>query len=633
MRLATTWLTRLAAIFVVGLTCAQAQTADTIFFNGKIVTVDNSFSIAQGVAVAGNKITAVGTNEQVLALAGPNTQKIDLKGRTMIPGLVDTHRHMYSYAEGSYGGLATAEERRRYPIDWRGVSSKEDVLNQIRNSMARYKPAKGQWMYFTHIFSGDMTTEQAKILYDELNQWELEKVAPDNPIALSMGIPDFNGLLANKMAMDILMAKHGDQIRKYGRFWVDQAGRPDGHLEPPASRLILPYTYDRKPEVLARMYKADADEIASMGITTLATRLPKDAENAYRYLRDRNQLTLRIGQGVIESFGELDPAKGQLASLKGKVGSGDDWLWITGIGPTAIDGSTTRACTDQKRTGGAFGALDGWFPVGQCHNDIEYRGSPKRSGPIQGNYYRDWTMESGKNGIRFANVHVAGDRGVGGLLNIMEQIQQQYGPDATKDWAMDHCDMVNPKDFARLGKMKVFMSCYIRLNRLPAMAKSYGEQMANTFHAPVKSMLDAGARVVFETDSGVYIWEHMEDFVVRKDSKGKVWGPQERVDHATILKMTTSWASAYVLKADKVGTIEKGKLADLLVLDRDFLTIPDEQISEVTPLVTMVDGKIAFVHSTFSNEYNLKPANATVSSYPELVKKRPERVLGVNTGG
>src|SRR5688572_13810400 len=133
MRLTITGLSRagaLVALFALGIVinvaAAQAQTADTIFYNGKVVTVDKSFSIAAAAAVAGNQIAGVGTNDQVLALAGPSTQKIDLKGRTMIPGLVDTHRHMYSYAEGAYGGLVTAEERRRYPIDWRAVSTKED---------------------------------------------------------------------------------------------------------------------------------------------------------------------------------------------------------------------------------------------------------------------------------------------------------------------------------------------------------------------------------------------------------------------------------------------------------------------------------------------------------------------------
>ena len=85
----------------------SAQAPNYIFHNGKILTVDNNFSIAQAVAVTGNQITAVGTDTAVLATAGQNTQKIDLKGRTVIPGLIDTHRHMYSYAEGSFGRLLT----------------------------------------------------------------------------------------------------------------------------------------------------------------------------------------------------------------------------------------------------------------------------------------------------------------------------------------------------------------------------------------------------------------------------------------------------------------------------------------------------------------------------------------------
>ena len=172
-------------------------------------------------------------------------------------------------------------------------------------------------------------------------------------------------------------------------------------------------------------------------------------------------------------------------------------------------------------------------------------------------------------------MHVAGDRAVGNMLNFIEELQKAKGPQATKGWALYHCDMVNPRDFPRIAKTGVIMSCYIRINNLKSMATSYGEQMANTFHAPAGSMIKAGGKVVLETDSNTYIWNDMETFVTRKDRDGKVWGPQDRVDHPTILKMITIWAAEYVLKPDKLGSIEKGKLADLVVLDKDFLAIPD----------------------------------------------------------
>src|SRR5690349_1826666 len=155
----------------------SAQQADLILYNGKVVTVDSSFSIAQAVAVTGNKISAVGTDQAVLATAGPNTQKIDLKGRTVIPGIIDTHRHMYGAAEGAYGGKLSDDDLRRYPVDWAGVKTKEDVLNQVRGVMTKYKKefTPGRWIYLNNrvTFMGNDDpngSSFAKILYDEVNQ-------------------------------------------------------------------------------------------------------------------------------------------------------------------------------------------------------------------------------------------------------------------------------------------------------------------------------------------------------------------------------------------------------------------------------------------------------------------------------
>ena len=606
---------------------AQAQQApDLIFHNGKILTVDNNFTVAQAVAVTGNRITAVGTDQQVLVTAGPKTQKIDLKGRTMIPGLVDTHRHMYSYAEGAYSAYLTPEQFQRFPVDWSGVRTKDDVLNQIKGLMAKYNFKPGEWIYFTNqlSFMGKATPKeesQAKILYDDLNQWELDKVTPNNPVLLSLGIPDFNGFLLNKKAMDWLMANHADFVKKNGRFWIDSQGRPDGHLEPPASRLLLPFTYNRKAEDLAKIYKLYGDEDTSMGLTAMATRLPKDSIAAYKYLESKGQLTFRIGEGLVEPFGNT--AISDMSKLKGVVGSGDAMMWVTGIGPTAVDGTTSRACTNQKRTS-TYSAIDDWFPMGQCHMDAEYRGSPKRAASYPNNYFQDWVNTSAKDGIRFADVHVAGDRAVGTLLDAVEKAQKEYGKDATKNWAFDHCDMVDPKDFPRIARDNIEMSCYVltSVDGSQLISEAYGDKVANTFPSPLKSMMDAGDKVVLESDSNVNVWRVIEAAIDRKDRNGKVWAPQERIDRKPALQMYTNWAADYLLRGDQFGSIEKGKLADLVVLDKDYMAIPENEIGTIQPQLTLFDGKMVFLTPAFSQEYNLHPTGAQISTYKDLTARR-----------
>ena len=256
------------------------QTADVILHNGKVLTVDTNFSIVPAIAIRGNQVAAVGQNAEILAMRGAGTQVIDLKGRTVVPGLIDTHRHIYGAAE-SYGVNLTPHERRRYPLDWRAVRTKADLLNQIKTTVARYPFKSGQWIYFT---GNPQSKAQAQILFDELNKTDLGTVTPDNPILLGLGIPDFNGFLANAKAMDMIWAQHSDFIKKYGRYWIDKSGQPDGHLEPPASRLFLPFTYDRPPELLGPLYKMEHEELHSMGVTTVGTRLPKDATAGYEWL-------------------------------------------------------------------------------------------------------------------------------------------------------------------------------------------------------------------------------------------------------------------------------------------------------------------------------------------------------------
>lgn len=608
----------------------RAQSADLVLHNGKILTVDDKFSTAEAVAITGNKITAVGNNADVLKTAGPNTPKIDLKGKTVVPGLIDTHTHIYTYAESAYGDQIGPEKTKRFPVDWRGVTSKDDVLNQVKAIMAKYKFKPGEWVYLENSvsFVGAGTPQLAKIMMDDLNAFELDKVTPNNPVAMSIGIPDFNGFLVNKKGLDILLQEHGDYLKKYGRFWIGPNAMPEGHLEPPGSRLVFDYVPEPAPEDIAGIYKKYNDEWTAAGVTTVSTRLPKYSVETYNLLKQRGELNIRMGYGQEWTFGTgaaKDLTK-DLKKFKDAAGRGDDWLWLTSVAPTEVDGATTRACTNQKR-GTAYGAIDSYWPTGQCQTDQEFKGAAGHAAPISASYFREWIMASGRDGVRFANTHVAGDRSVANILAMVEQIQKQNGPNGTKNWAMDHCFLVNPADLPQAAKLKVTFSCAPKYVETAAgVAKSYGDQIANTYMVPVKSMLKNGVRFAFESDRDVFEWHDIMVSLNRKDRQGKVWGPQEALTKEEALRSITRWAADYVLKGDKLGSIENGKLADLVVLDKDYMTIPNDEVGSIRPQLTMVDGRIAFVTPNFVKETSIAaPKNAVVSTYEDLFSKRTKK--------
>ncbi|HWP85211.1 MAG TPA: amidohydrolase family protein, partial [Terriglobia bacterium] len=497
------------------------------------------------------------------------------------------------------------------------------VLNQVAAIIKKYNFKPGEWVHFQNAigFMGlatPTTVQHAKILFDQLNRWELDKAAPQNPIIMSEGIPEYNGLLLNGVAMDILWKEYGDLIRQYGRYWIDSAGRPDGHLESIATRpVMMVYMPHPTAEAQAPGFRRIQEALAAMGLTTVSGRYPKYRIESLRLLESRGQLLSRVAYGLEDEFGVIKDPAVEMQRLRGVIGSGTDKIWITSVAPSSVDGSGSRMCSNQPKN--SKGAIDHLYPMGQCYQDAEFRGAAGRSAAMPRNYYQDWIMASAQHGIRFANTHMSGDRSVALFLKFVSEAQAKYGPASTRHWASDHCDLVNPADIPLAAKLQIRFSCYPNaVNNGPEVAENFGEKIANTFAAPLKSMVAAGIHVSYEGEGAPTVWDGLYAFVTRKDEQGKVWGAQEAIDHATALKMATIWGAEYVLKPDKLGSIEKGKIADLLVLDRDFLTIPSDDIKNVRPVVTVFDGKIVYVNRQFSEEYNLRPAGAVISTYDEL---------------
>ncbi|MBI4446088.1 MAG: amidohydrolase family protein [Acidobacteria bacterium] len=604
------------------------QGADLILHNGKILTVDEKFTIAQAVAVRGDRIIAVGSNEDVLKLAGPNTQKFDLKGKTVTPGQVHTHTHIHSRAESSYGGELGPEKLELFPINFRQVKTKDDVVAQIKNIMDAFQFAPGRWIYFS---VSNMSTESLMLLWEGLTRWDLDKATPNNPIIISLGVPANSGYMTNSKGIEILWQKYGDFIERYGRYWVDAEGKPDGHLEPPAGRLAYPLVGGPKPEVLADIYVKGLEEHVSEGITTLSTRLPDYAIEVYKKLDRDGRMPVRFAYGIQEAFDTPDPSR--LAKIK--IGEGTKNVWVISVSSGMVDGATFGFCTDLKRNDKAVHdprafAVLGWdaenpmaeyYPRGWCHLDIEFRGGPRGKGaPIKGNYFNDWFKLVADHGLRSANTHVQGDASHRMFLTMLERIDAAK-PGSVKGWGMDHCQMISPQDIPRAARLGIQFSCSARVDNAGQVAQIFGESVAHTYISPLKSLANAAISFGLEGE-GSYRYEAIEDMITRKDASGKVWGPQERLDRATALRVSTIGGARYVLREKEIGSIEVGKLADLAILSADYMTIPEDDISEIYALATIMGGKFTYLHPDFANEYNFKPAGVLTMTHKEVLARR-----------
>ena len=610
------------------------QPADTVFYNGKVLTVDRQFSVAGGVAVRGGRIAAVGSSDDVLKLAGPNTVKIDLKGKTVVPGLINTHSHPDS-PEGYEADLPPLR-RKSYPLNFRLVKTKDDVLKQIREIIAAFKIPPGQWIFFPINPRGN----QAQLVLDQMNAAELDKAAPNNPIVMGTGMPPRNINMASGKALELLWKKYGNFIETYGRYWIDSSGKPSGILEAPASRIVwedpefalLPAAEDAGP-----MYRKLWEEQAALGVTTVSGAINSTTAEAYHWLDSRGEMPVRYAYGAMAAFGPGSDLN------KFKIGSGSDVVWVNSVSARAVDGAGARMCISVPRDSKAAGVVEAagggetslmglsssadWWPRGQCSLDIEYNGGT-RGARIKGNYFKEWFGEVGRLGLRSANVHVGGNDSYSRFLSVMEEVDRAK-PGAVKGWAMDHGREIDPRDIPRIAKLGVMISCKAgNVDSGPENAAAFGEHVANTYFEPIKAMVDAGINVSLETEGAGVYWDTIEAAITRKDAEGKVWGPDQKVDRITALRLATQNGANYVLKGDKLGSLEPGKFADLVVIDRDYMAIPEEEIGEIRPLATMLGGKFVFLRTDFSGEQGLKPAGATISTYQELRKRRRSSTPG-----
>jgi len=533
--------------------------ADMVLFNGKVVTIDANESIAEAIAIKYGRILAVGSNEQIKSLIGSETEVIDLRGRTMIPGLLESHCHI-STAEGlqrTMGVIDASQES--------GVKSLIDILAKIAEQ-AKKKP-KGEWI--------NVAKEDESKLVEKTHpyKWDLDKVAPDHPVMVTTVGGHFS--VVNSKAFKMAGVTKETPDPDGGRFERSpETGELTGWIHETAAQVLQPIRYGRDPTLEEAMedIRWMAGQYVASGLTYAYDGAVRQEVmiSAYQELLRRGELPLRIR---LEVWYELMP---HLASLGIIQGFGNDMLKIGGIkivADGAISARTAAVAEPYLHRPDYYGELA--ITREELHRII---------------------MEGYPEGYRFC-VHVNGERAIDMFLDVIEEAQEKYPRKDPRDRAI-HCTVVTPEIIARIKRLGVLPTIfgpypyYHGDKILPAFG---AERLERMFAA--RSFLDAGIKVAAHSDHNASPYPPLmgiHALVNRKTANGQPIGMSQKISVMEALKLYTINAAYHTFEEDVLGSIELGKFADMVVLRKDILTVPAETIIDIPVDMTIVDGKIVY---------------------------------------
>jgi len=555
--------------------------ADMVLFNGKVLTADSEFTISEAVAVRDGKIMATGSTANILKMANQNTRRIDLEGRTVIPGLIDTHSHQFRYALSHWREDLTAWEPNIEDFIPRYIwgESVQDVMAKLRHLMTTIKPGRWTQVIVT-------PRKVAREMWNKLTIEDIDRVSPNNPL-----------VVRTTRVRRFYNSKVGEAVRNRFGYESDRLvsrGKYHGRSGPGVNDRIMADIMIQNPmKSLAHAYRKEMEAWAAKGITTWSSLIRALAPlNVYSHLDRKGEMPIRFaythGMGGTYSPHSI----GFYERLGDVAGNGTAYLWNIGVSaPSNINclSSSIKPHLSRKI---------------RC----DYSPGKKR---------RKETLAKVKAGLRIAGSHVIGDEAADIFMDIIEQGSKEAGLSLdeirAKRHVMDHCgfhpDQAQVERAKRLG---IIFSCApVYLERNARWVKASGYEYVHRLSNPIKRILNAGGKVVIEFDDRQLslkqgnIFRELLIFVNRKDKKGRIWGADQAVDRKTVLLMSTRWAAEYVLREDVLGSLEPGKWADLVILDRDYLNAPEEDFAKTRVLLTLVGGKIVYTESSFADAKGL----------------------------
>ena len=603
------------ALAVMTVTTVQAQApaevirhgyADMIVVNGKIVSMDdqsyntNPGRVYEAMAVKGNLIMALGTSQQIRAMAGNDTRVIDVGGRTVLPGLIMTHAHLFGDSQTALA-MGIRSPHRGVSITLQADRNLESTRLKIENALRDQaeKLESGDW-----IVMGLTGNPELGVTSPQVMSWHshgaltsrtrMDNVAPENPVLLQAGS---RGIM-NSAAFEAV-AERMPYFSDYEEFEVsDLDGSSEVGVVAVGGMTAIEWEvfYGNQPNAtLAEMIRQDWAMGASHGMTAFGSRVhhPRIME-AVSYLNREKASPVRF-MALLEMHrrpNDPESTPDFYTRIGNMTGVGDDMLWVGGIASELWDSSFPANCT-----GPDLPATAERKKLERClePNDMYWK-------VLQNALERGW---------RLAGIHGVASDGIRRYIQMIEMAMKNSGMTVEDIRRLrlttEHQEALGmPRDvLAKLKEYGILVNPQpSRMGKWKDYVRDYGPE-AEAFMQPIKSWMEEGLMVTAEIGyqgigSGL-------NLVITRDIDGKMLLPDQAIDRVPALKMLTTWASRYLLREDKIGTLETGKLADFVVLDKDYFTIPVEQIPTIKPQMTVMGGKPRYIGQEFGQQIGMEP--------------------------
>lgn len=540
----------------------QSASADLVLRGGRIFLADDTDRVVGALAVRDGKVLAVGSDAEIEPLIGEGTQVVDLAGRLVTPGFNDAHIH---FASGGAALLA---------VNLIGTTSLAEIEQRLAAGVAAAQP--GEWVVGR---GWDHTRLPAEDLGPD--GWPrrelLDRVAPDNPVFLAR--VDGHVGWVNRKAMEVVgigprtVAPQGGVIVKDPR-----TGEPTGILKESASEMVAQRIPAPTPAQVERGIRAALDMAARTGVTSVQTSASPADVRVYREMADRDSLSVRVyawyplEAGTIREFRRLGIT----------AGYGNDWL----------------------RLGMLKGYTDGTLGSRTAHMLEPFADDHSTHGLAQ---YTDAQLDSLVTAADAAGLqvilHAIGDAANRQALDAFERAARANGTNGRRH-RIEHAQVLDRADIPRFGQLGVIASMQ------PTHATSdmrwaetrIGQDRAVEGAYAWRSLLDAGARVVFGTDFAVEPMAPVEGIysAVTRQSREEPgtpqggWLPAQRLTREEAIRLYSAGSAYGEWQEARKGTLQPGMLADLVVWDRDLLTVPETEILQAVPDLTVVGGRVVY---------------------------------------